>query len=280
MEREKKSLFLSSRAVDRATLTATTQIDSLPVSFLKTQQPSRKYRANDNAFRVDIDLGAGRELDCDCAVFIGHNGTATATAKVLGGDNIDQVNGNLSPLVNSGEQSAWPVPYGKHDSEDWPQENSLFIWNNEVKHRWWSFEWNDPDLVGLSEGGRLMMGKAFRPKFNISGSPLVGLVTSGVQQRSYFNRIYTDSRGPNSRRMDVLINTINERDMWDSLFDLQRLMGVTQDFFFTANPAEQDYFHKWSGQFVFEDLSRFQANMQFDDYGRIWSTSFGILELV
>jgi hypothetical protein len=280
MDSSTKALFLSSRPIDKATLTATSQVASLPVSFLQAYQPERKYRANGNSFRVDIDLGAGNQLDCNCAVFIGHNGTATATGRIVGGNTVNDVNGTNAPLVDSGSQSAWPVPYGKHDSEDWPEESSLFLWDNEQSLRWWSFAWDDPDLSGLSEGGRLLIGRAFRPKFNISGNPLVGLVTAGVQQRSSFNRIYADSRGPNFRRIDVNINTINERDMWDSLFDLQRLMGVTKDFFFTANPAEQDYFHKWSGQFLFEDLSRFQANMQFDDYGRIWSTSFAILELV
>lgn len=279
MEKTKKSLFLSSRAFDRASLTATSAVATLPVTNLQTQQPARKYRAEAKTYRVDIDLGVGKELDCNCAVIIGHNGTANATATIKGGSTIDHVNGNVTALVNSGIQSAWPVG-GKPSEEDWPSYSSLVIWDNEVPYRYWSLAWDDSTNGSNAEAGRVMLGRAFRPKFNISGSPLVGLVTAGVQRRSAFNRIYTDKRGPISRRIDVPINTLNERDMWDSLFELQRLLGVTQDFFFSASPAEEEYFHKWSGQFIFEDLSRFQANLQFDDYGRVWSTNFGILELV
>jgi hypothetical protein len=279
MDAEKKSLFVTSRAFDRAILSATTQVSTLPVTNLQTQQPARKYRATTTSYRVNIDLGVGRDLNCNCAVIIGHNGTATATAQIKGGDSQDEIDGTNPADVDSGIQSVWPA-VGKPTEEDWPQYSSLVLFDNELNKRWWSLNWTDTANSSPSEAGRVMVGRAFRPKFNISGNPLVGLVTSGIQRRSAFNRIYTDARGPLSRRMDVPINTINERDMWDSLFEMQRLLGVTEDFFFSANPAEEDYFHKWSGQFLFEDLSRFQANMQFDDYGRIWSTSFGILELV
>jgi hypothetical protein len=279
MDASKKSLFLTSRAFDRAVITTTSEIVGLPVTNLQTQRPNRKYRANATSYRLDIDLGAGRETACNCAVVIGHNGTPTAFAAIKGGDTINEVNGVSAADVISGDQSAWP-PFGKPVEEDWPQYSSLFLWDNELNKRWWSLAWTDTSNSDPAEAGRVMIGRAFRPKFNISGTPLVGLVTAGIQRRSGFNRIFTDPRGPISRRIDVPINTLNERDMWDSLFEMQRLLGVTEDFFFSANPSEEEYFHKWSGQFLFEDLSRFQANMQFDDYGRVWSTSFGILELV
>lgn len=136
MEASKKSLFLSSRPMNTAVLTATSEVSTLPVTNLKTMQPARKYRANDNTYRVDIDFGEGNELACNCAVVIGHNGTETATVQVLGGDNVNEVNGIDTADVDSGIQSAWPALSGKPTEEDWPQYSSIVLWDNDQDKRW------------------------------------------------------------------------------------------------------------------------------------------------
>jgi len=273
------ALFLSSRLVDRATLVASSQVSSLPVAFLQDQRPEKKLRFTGcTAEWVAFDLGADIAEACNALFWIDHNQTALGKLRLRMAATADAV--TSAPVVDTGEAgtSAWPTS-GKHTDLEWPQEISLLSWANDVILRYGRLDIADPtNPAGFVQAARFMIGRAFRPTFNIGSNFGLGLSTSDKRERTAFNRLYTDNRGPAARRMILPLSALKDTELKRQLFQLQRYCGLARDFGFALDPDATDDFHINTMQATFENDAQFDAQPIWDANGRVWRTSLSISE--
>jgi len=268
-----KALFLASRYVQAATLAASSAMPLLPVTYLQKQEPDKVWRATGcTAEWITLDLGTARA--CNGAGFVGVNWTAAATVRIRANSVADMT---AAPL-DTGSVSPWPAT-GKPTDEDWPIFACLVRWVNSTAYRYWRIDIVDaanPD--GYVELGRPYLANYFQPVFNVDINIGVGLDSPDQRTRTPAGKTFTDGRGPPSRRFVLPISAVNERDLWDSLFDLQRLCGLAVDFFFSLDPSATTDFHRYSMQALFADGAQFDSQPFWDATGQVWRTSLTLLE--
>lgn len=269
------ALYLTSRRVDQAVLVASSQKPSLPVTYLQDRQPEKKFRTEGCATEwITLDLGA--PYACNMAAFVGGNGTSALTMRVRGAASPGDV--TASPGTDSTVLSAWPAS-GRPADEDWPVYANRVRWTNAAAYRYWRIDLADaanPD--GYLEFGRLFLAPAFQPAFNVDQTPGIGLVSADQRKRTPLNKTFTDRRGTPLRRLVLPISAVNEDDLWDGLFDMQRLLGTSGDFFFSLYPDATTHYHRYALQASFADGAQYDLEPFWDSESQLWRTSLTLEE--
>lgn len=270
-----RALFLSSKRGDRATITASSQLSSLPVSNLQTPDPAEKWRTSGCATEYAIfDFGAA--VIVNALMLVGHNLTGAATLQARLASTVPNL--TAAPSVNTTVLSAWPTS-GKPTDDDWPSYLSLLKWSNNNAYRYMRLDIVDaanPD--GFVEIGRAYAGQYLQPAYNVDLNVGLGLDSPDRQVRSDFGKTFTDPRGDAPRRMVLPLSAINETDFLDGFFELQRYCGLGRDFGFVLDPAATTRFHKYAMQAVFAGAAQFEAQPLWDTTGQVWRSSLTLTE--
>lgn len=268
------ALFLSSRVFDRAAIVGSSEVPTLPVSYLRDSRVEKKWRLTS---KVDQYLAITTEKYevCDTVAVIGANFTSTAMCRVMAGnENLPQ-----SPALDTGWVSAWPVGGKPFLDEPWPVFTNLIRFKNSKGYRYWRLYFADPSIeTSYLEFGRVLIGKAFRPTYNVDVNPAIGLESADVRRRSTFNRTLTDPRGASSRRMALSMSAVDRDEMRADLFELQRYCGLARDFVFSLDPAATKFHHIYTMQALFVEGAQFEAQPLWDANGEVWRTSLQLTE--
>jgi hypothetical protein len=270
------ALFLSSRAFDSATITGSSEVSTLPVSYLKDSRVEKKWRT---VSKVDqwLSIALEKAEACDTVAISGGNLSAAAVCRVMASN--WQPGLPLSPEFDTGWVSAWPVSGKPHLDEAWPVFTNLIRFTNLNAFRYWRLYFADPSIVTTyTELGRVLIGKAFRPTYNVDVNPAIGLESSDVRRRSTFNRTFTDPRGAPSRRMALSLSAVDQDEMRADLFELQRYCGLARDFVFSLDPAATAFHHLYTMQALFVEGAQFEAQPLWDAHGEVWRTSLQLTE--
>src|SRR5262249_17409855 len=151
-------IILSPSDSDAATLAASSQVATLPVTNLQSMPPKRKWRASGAAAEyIELDFGTG--VAANGLALIGHNLTGSATIRVRGKATYPVT---ISPAVDTGSVSAWPAS-GKPTVARWPQYFSWVAWTSIGTLRYWRIDIADgTNSAGYIEAGRLMLGSCWQ----------------------------------------------------------------------------------------------------------------------
>jgi hypothetical protein len=216
-------LLLSPSASDAATLTASSQVGTLPVANLQDIQPTRKWRAMGGTASIDIVLASA--LACDSVAVVAHNFTSAATMRIRGAATAEDVED--SPTVDTGEVSVW-LGGSPPDVTHWPAFIALHRWENETALRYWrvdlSDELNEDTWI---EAGRLVLGRAWQPSinFDIGGEPLAFDPRDIAEETSY-GHTFTDRRTESAPRIfSLTLTAANKREVLGGVQEIQRLRG-------------------------------------------------------
>lgn len=254
-----KCLFLSSVLFDQSIIYADSEMGSLVAANLQKPEPEMKWRSSGNSnHRLVIHLPYAEA--CTAIAVIAHNGDATATMQVMGGNTENQVTGVDAALFDTTALSMFPPsgPPTAKQRRGYPGVDSLLVWSNATAYSWWSLTIQNPDGDDAwFEAGRVMIENAFRPSVNVGQGVGIQPITMGQQRRSDFNRIRTEARGPNARRMLLPFLSSRNTDFRENFLDFQMLHGVDKDFFFSLDPSADEDFRIYSMQALFEDTSQF-----------------------
>lgn len=270
------ALFLSSLSFDRATIAGSSEVPTLPVSYLKDSRVEKKWRL---ASKVDqwLSITLERHVACDTVAIIGANFSDAAVCRVLATNwefGLPQY-----PELDSGWKSAWPVSGKPVLDEPWPVFTNLIRFTNLNAYRYWRLYFADPSIeTTYTEFGRVLIGRAFRPTYNVDVNPAIGLESSDVRRRSTFNRTFTDPRGASSRRMALSLSAVDRDEMRADLFELQRYCGLARDFVFSLDPAATKSHHLYTMQALFVEGAQFEAQPLWDANGEVWRTSLQLTE--
>ncbi len=269
-------LFLSSRTIDRATVVAGTEVSGLPASYLADIQPSKKWRTTSKTGQY-LNISLEHAEACDTAAFIAPNFGASTVVRIYAAETADAL---LSgPDLDTGWQSPWPGGE-KPTVADWPVFTAQLRWTNTAAYKYWRIEFGDGGvLLSYFDLGRVLLGQAFQPTFNVDVNPTIGLQSPDVQTRTSFARTYTDPRGAASRRLVLPLSNVNHDELVASLFELQRYCGLARDFVFSLDPgALRNNAHLYTLQALFADQAQFEAQPWWDGANQTWLTQLTLTE--
>lgn len=305
------ALFLSSRWLDLATISASSTQGQLTANNVQTYRPDQVWRATGCAAEwLAWDYGA--DIDLEAVAIVAHNLSAAATIRLRAAGNAMDVTAN--PAIDTGFVSPWPAS-GKPADPDWPAWFSLLtlqqISGSAIIEEL-EAEGGDPlededgviiepegggilpafrfvrlDIVdttnpdGYVQIGRLFAGPAFVPSLNVDINPSIGLVSPGEVVVTPFGRTFADERGPPSRLMTLPMSAVDENELTDELFELQRYCGNARDFAFCLDPERQTTFHKFAMQARFDQLQAAQAQPFWNESGhQVWQTVLTLAEVL
>lgn len=271
------ALFLSSRWLDGATVTASSVEGLLSADHVQTIRPDQVWRATGCAAEW-LAWDFGEAITVEGAILLAHNLSNSATLRYrLAATEADVT---AAPAVDSGVVSAWPAS-GKPDD---PGESpfSLVLVTNGTGYRYGRLDIVDPtNTDGFVQVGRLYAGPAFVPAINVDINPSLGLISPDEVGRTAFGRTFGDNRGAASRVLQVPMSAIDVDEMNSEMFDLQRYCGLAKDFAFCLDSAATTHFHRYSGQFRFSALNGFQAQPVWNETGKqLWQTTLALEEIL
>ena len=269
-------LFLSSRTIDRATVVAGTEVSGLPASYLADIQPAKKWRTTGKTGQY-LNITLEQAESCDIAAFIAPNYGASTVVRIYAAETADAL--LTAPALDTGWQSPWPGGE-KPVLVDWPVFIGLLRWPNTAAYKYWRVEFADPGaLLSYFDLGRILIGQAFQPRFNVDVNPAPGLQSPDAQGRTPFSRTYTDPRGAPSRRVTLPFSGVNHDEMVGSLFELQRYCGLARDFVFSLDPgALRKDAHLYTLQALFADQAQYEAQPWWDGDAGLWKTQLTLTE--
>ncbi len=269
-------LFLSSRTIDRATVVASTEVSTLRASFLADIQPAKKWRTTSKVGQY-LNITVEQAEECDTAAFIAPNFGPSTVVRIYAAETSADL--LTTPALDTGWLSPWPGGE-KPVVRDWPGFVCLVRWTNTAAYKYWRIEFADPGaLLTYYDLGRVLIGKAFQPSFNVDNNPAIGLQSPDAQSRTPYARTYTDPRGPASRRMTLPLSAVNHDEMVADLFELQRYCGLARDFVFTLDPgATRRDAYLYTLQALFADQAQFENQPWWDGADAVWRTSLTVTE--
>lgn len=238
-------IFFSPRPLDAATLTASSEVASLPVTNLQDQEPTQKFRTESNtAQAVRIELAWS--LACNVAGFNGHNMSDTATWRVSGYTTVGNVPG--TPAFQTAWQSVWPVT-GKPALKLWPHFLSVIQWDNDVEYPVYLIEFTDPDNDDdFIDIGRAAIDRAFQPGLTCDFGSGLGWAPDDVQEATSYGHTFTDHRPYKKRRFTISFGAMDQDEAHDGAMEFARLDGMAGDIFVCLDPNETTRFQFWSMQ--------------------------------
>lgn len=273
-----RCLFLSSQAIDQATIVASTEMTNLPASYLSDIQPAKKWRTTSKAGQY-LNITLAQAEACDTAAFVASNFGSETVVRIYAAETSDAL--LASPPLDTGWQSPWPGGE-KPVVADWPQYTGLLRWTNTAAYKYWRIEFADPSvLLTYYDLGRVLIGRSFQPAFNVDVNPAIGLMSPDAQARTPSARTYTDPRGPASRRIALPFTAVNHDDFVSAFFELQRYCGLARDFVFALDPgALRTNAHLYTLQALFTDPAQFETQPWWDGANAVWRTSITLTELI
>jgi hypothetical protein len=272
------ALFLTPRWIDAATVAASSEEGLLTAAHVQTSRPDQVWRAT-GATAEYLTWDFGEEVVVEALALVAHNFSDDAMLRLrLAHSAVDVT---AAPGYDSGEVSAWPLS-GKPTETDWQSFISLIIAENGTAYRYGRIDILDPaNTDGYVQVGRLFVGPAFVPEINVDLNPSLNLISPDEVGRTSFGHTYGDNRGPAARVMQLPMSAIDEDEMGDELFELQRYCGLAKDFLFCLDPAATTRFHRYSMQARFSALSVFTAQPAFNASGnQVWQTTLAIEEMI
>lgn len=268
-----KALILNSKYIDLATLTASTEVNNLPVTFLQNRKPNKVWRSTsivDQYILVSFD----RPVAVNCAAVVNPN---FDLVRLQGASSLA---GLESPSVDSGFLSLWPES-GKPVDEDHEIFTGLAQFENDAAYQYWRIY-----VAGLAEvdstyfqAGRLILDHAFRFTRGIDTGFGLQIETKDDQFVTDFNSLFTSERGDNSRNYVFPVSAVAYNDVKDYLYGLFRYCGKSKDFIFCADPGATNDIHLKTVHAVFADMPSMKLQTVWHGSKRTWNLSLPLREV-
>lgn len=214
----------NNRADDASTLTASSEISTLPGSNVQTPHVSQQWQTAAGVKAATLLLDLGSSLSCAALALLGTNFTAAATWRLRGSDS--DPTGVTGEKYDSGTISAGAkAGYG-----------GCYLSFTAAAARYWLLNVADATVADNLEVGRLFLGPKWTPTqaqgFGWSVTPNDPSQIS----KSYGGQKYADER-PQTRTVRFTLEFMNEAEMYGNAFAMAHDNGVVRDVLAIHNPA-------------------------------------------
>jgi len=269
--------ILSPTASDAATITAGSQVATLPAANLQSQQPKKVWRSASASDYLNVSFAT--PIAANMLALVGHNLSSVGTYRVRAAATLAAT--TAGPVLDTGFQSVWPVT-GKPVAESWPRRLSALTWTNNAEYLYYRVDILDITPTTYIEAGRLVLGRYWQPTYNfdLSGTPL-GFDQIDVQTRTDYGELFTDRRQRSAaRRMSLQISASDKRETLDGVAEIQRLRGGHGDVIVCLDPNATTDFHRFSMQAVFTSPQEHQIVPQFNGGDVMFTVALPLREVI
>jgi hypothetical protein len=268
----RKILFLSPRLSDMATITASSEVPSLPARNLQNMQPTKVYRSLTTSTALTIVMP--EPLAANCVALVGGNPSDQRYVRLLGASTLPGL--GSAPVIDTDWVSPWATGE-RPDAPEWPHWLQIIRWENDETLGYWRLQVQDEGAPYV-DIGRLVLGRAWQPLYNVDLDPSIGFVPLDVQEPNGYGQTFTDPRPYAQRQFDFNFSGANQDDVFDYAMELSRLRGQARDFIVCLDPAATSRFHQWSMQALFTGRTSYKAQPLWDGTNQVWGFSASMLE--
>ncbi|MDL4862781.1 hypothetical protein NPJ88_010580 [Halomonas elongata] len=248
----KKIVLCWPNLIDDATLSAGSSYwsEEQPLSLIQQRELAEKARLEDTGDAITIELGTPRPVGV--VALAAHNLSASAQYRVIIGSGPD---GTVT--WDSGAQNVWPSVYATAELE-WEYDNFwagtieggadftplLTVFIDEVQvTSYIRVAFDDPaNPDGYVEIGRMFIGDAWQPEFNISYGITHGYddtteVTEAGDRTEYFDL------KRRRRTATFSLDYLSEQEAFARLYSLQRTEGIAGEilYAFSSQPSPENF---------------------------------------
>ncbi len=273
-------LISSTNVVDSAaSITADSEVATLPVENLQNQQLVRVYRS-DAATTVEIDVDFGQSKVVDFIALIRHNISQAGTIRWR----LSTVSDFATTVYDSGVIDVWPVveefgtlPWGVFSwggflsssvAADYPI-SSYAVLDDDVVARYLRINIVDSSNTdGYIQAGRLICGPSYRPSTNYGFGAQFEFVDESRVVKSRGGQTFVDEVERFRRARFELIN-LPEAEIFGNVFNnIDRQRGISKDILIIPQP---DDVSTWITQNIYGRLISTQpiVNRTLEYYGRV-----------
>lgn len=235
------AVLASPELSDAGTITGPASVGDLTISNLQKRSLFQSYRTETLNGVIDVDLGSAQTIDT--IALIAHNSTASGTVIISAGSTSaasDFTTGSLN-LVTGADQG---LP------------GNLFFekLTTAQTYRFWKIDYNDtgnPDAY--FQIGRLYLSNAFQPDVNLAYGYSQSFKDLSRVRRTRSGEAVPLIRDP-YRKVEFTLDFGSQDEMYNSLFEFDRLRGKSKDVLFVKDPAETTHFQRQYVYGLFTDL--------------------------
>lgn len=271
-------VVLSPRDSDLATMSASSEVATLPIANVQTMSPKKVWRTSATEDYANITFAG--PLAANMLALNGSNLSAGGVYRVRLASSLAGL--TSSPPIDTGWQSVWPTT-GKPADASWPRYLSALLWSNDALYQYARVDIADPDNAdGYIEVGRLALGRYWQPEITIdlAGTPL-GFDQRDVQTVTDYGETFTDRRNASAPRLfNVQISAADKREVFDGIADIRRLRGMWGDVFVLLDPNATTDFHRLSMQGVFTTQQQHAMAQLFTENGEMYSVDLTLREVI
>lgn len=201
---------------DGATVTAASQIATLPGSNVQQPHLSRKWHTAGGVKSSNIIFDMGAAVSCALGALLGTNLTAAATVQWRASTADPAVTTSLlidTGVVNAGAKAGYGASYK--------------TWGS-VSARYWRADIADTTVADNLQIGRAVLGPIWTPSVNMELDWHVTALDRSQVEDSYGGQSYADAR-PQKRVLHFALDFMEEAEMYTNAFAMARASGVVKD---------------------------------------------------
>jgi hypothetical protein len=267
-----KGLIISSREINRAELSVSSEINTLPGRFLLNIRPFKVWRAQSIVGEyIIVELETAKAINS--AAFVNPNfSTVQFYASAT-------LSGLATPSFDSGEVSIWPAG-GKPVDEDHAVFTGIARFTNPTTYKFWKILLSDFDVGATNaELGRLLLDTEFQFERGIDTSFGMEIASRDELIITDFNSVFAEERGLTTRNYVFPISAVAYDDVKDYLYKLARYSGKSKDFVFCANPGADDDWHIMTVHALFAESVPFKLQSMWHNSKRTWNVALALKEI-
>lgn len=230
---------LSPRLSSAGTLTASSELTTLPATNLQGTQPSKVWRTS-TLTSVFLTLDFGAATDVDTLALVRPNFTSAATWRLRLATS--QANLTAAPGYDSGSPSVWPAT-GKPTESGWLQHTCLLRIGSTKTYRWARLDLTDAaNTDAYFEAGALLLGLAVSPTYNVGkGWEFGKSAVDAVAMGPYGRTVVEERDGP--RVLAIPLKEMLKADAMGGLGAFLRERKASKPFLICVLPDETTYLH-------------------------------------
>ena len=261
---DSRTTFLSRNYSDDATVTASSEDSSFPVSNLKTEPRRQSWRTTGTTGQyLTLDMGAVKVFNAICLV--NHNFSQAAEYNIYGHASNIFPSGTASASFKLENQPIYPACIGAGEYYcGWsgaggvPSSEQLTLMGRTIldtfdqsEYRYWHITFTDSQISdSYIEIGRLVFGYAFQPQINMDWGHDFEIVDPSKIQVTKGGGVVTDT-GIIYRRKKSTFSFLSDSEKYFDFYDLIRTIGKSGNFVICYFPQEQEagrYFETFYGK--------------------------------
>lgn len=150
---------------------------------------------------------------------------------------------------------------GKLTQEQWDagyRIDPVHVLSSITNARYWRIEIDDEaNVAGYIDVGRLVLAHGYQPTINFQEGAQLGVSSDSTRQTTDGGATYHRER-PVRRRMDGTIPKISEDEAMVRLFEMDRLLNTTTQFYFVFSSSDTFHMHRRSFIATLEELTLLQ----------------------